>query len=147
MSKKLHQHLPTIFLAAKIPPYNQLSEDFSKPKIVYPETTQGAFFAYDETGLMLDKTCFMLIANDAVYLQRTLSSRLFEFAYKCIFSSVELGKNGYQYNKHALIKLPIFLPGDTERRIIVESAIDKLDEKIYSLYDIDEEEVEYINAD
>lgn len=95
---------------------------------------------------MLDKTCFMLIANDAIYLQRTLSSRLFEFAYRCIFSSVELGKNGYQYNKHALIKLPIFLPGDNERRMIAESSVDELDEIVFSLYDIDKKEVEYIDA-
>ncbi len=42
----------------------------------------------------------MLIADDAEYLQHTLSSRLFEFAYKRIFASVELGEHGYQYNKH-----------------------------------------------
>ena len=26
-------------------------DDFLQPKLIYPETTQGAFFAYDETGL------------------------------------------------------------------------------------------------
>ena len=82
-------------------------EDFFKPKVVYPETTQGAFFAYDETGMFLDKTCFMMLAKQARYIQATLSSKLFEFAYKRIFSSIELGQNGFQYNKHALIKLPI----------------------------------------
>ena len=82
------------------------SEDFSKPKLIYPETTQGAYFSQDESGYYLDKTCFMLICNDSHYLQMTLSSKLFEFAYKRIFSSIELGKNGYQYNKHALVKLP-----------------------------------------
>ena len=52
-------------------------EDFSRPKIVYPETTQGAYFAFDDKGLYIDKTCFMLITDDAEYLQHTLSSRLF----------------------------------------------------------------------
>ena len=85
-------------------------EDFSRPKIVYSETTQGAYFAYDNKGLYIDKTCFMLMADDAEYLQHTLTSRLFEFAYKRIFASVELGEHGYQYNKHALVKLPVIKP-------------------------------------
>ena len=120
-------------------------EDFSKPKIVYPETTQGAYFAFDNSGIMLDKTCFMLIAEDAVYIQRTLSSKLFEFAYKTIFSSVELGKSGYQYNKHALVKLPILLPNPAEQKMVVECSINTLDNMIYSLYNLENEEVCYIN--
>ena len=44
-------------------PYNLRNcaylDDFLQPKLIYPETTQGAFFAYDETGIFLDKTCFM----------------------------------------------------------------------------------------
>ena len=87
-----------------------IMEDFSRPKIVYPETTQGAYFAFDDKEFYIDKTCFMLIADEAEYLQHTLSSRLFEFAYKRIFASVELGEHGYQYNKHALIKLPVIKP-------------------------------------
>ena len=122
-----------------------LTEDFSKPKIVYPETTQGAYFAFDNSGIMLDKTCFMLIAEDAVYIQRTLSSKLFEFAYKTIFSSVELGKSGYQYNKHALVKLPILLPNPAEQKMVVECSINTLDNMIYSLYNLENEEVCYIN--
>ena len=76
-------------------PYNLRNcaymDDFNKPKLVYPETTQGAFFAYDEKEIYIDKTCFMVTGKDEktlVYLQKTLSSRLFEFAYKNIFSSI-----------------------------------------------------------
>ena len=86
---------------------NNFNEDFSKPKVIYPETTQGAYFAYDKDEYYIDKTCFMLLSKDARYIQQTLSSSLFEFAYKRIFASVELGQHGYQYNKHALIKLPV----------------------------------------
>ena len=85
-------------------------DDFAKPKIVYPETTQGAYFAFDEKGVFIDKTCFMMITEFPRYLQSTLSSRLFEFAYKRIFSSIELGEHAYQYNKHALVKLPVLMP-------------------------------------
>lgn len=114
-------------------------EDFSSPKIVYPETTQGAYFAYDTKGMFIDKTCFMLISSNSNYLQMTLSSKLFEFAYKKIFSSVELGEHGYQYNKHALIKLPILRP-----KIEVKLTEENLNETIYELYKISREEILFI---
>ena len=126
-------------------PYNLRNcaylEDFSRPKIVYPETTQGAYFAFDDKGLYIDKTCFMLITDDAEYLQHTLSSRLFEFAYKRIFSSVELGEHGYQYNKHALVKLPVIKP---HKSFILDG--NNVDEQIYKLYGITNEEIRVIES-
>ena len=112
-------------------------EDFSKPKIIYPETTMGAFFAFDENGYFIDKTCFMLISNKAKFLQQILSCKLFEVAYRKIFSSVELGEHGYQYNKHALIKLPV--PSSIS---INGNNISDLD--IYKLYHLTKDEIIYI---
>lgn len=89
---------------------------------------------------MLDKTCFMIISDDAKYLQRILSSKLFEYAYKRIFSSIELGVNGYQYNKHAFIKLPIICPDENTRAIINDSPLDKIDDILKRLYEITEDE-------
>ena len=81
----------------------------------------------------------MLIANNAEYLQHTLSSRLFEFAYKRIFASVELGEHGYQYNKHALIKLPIIKPSS-----LVKFDTQNVDKQIYELYGISNDEIREI---
>ena len=121
-------------------PYNLRNcaylEDFNKPKIIYPETTQGAYFAYDSEGMYIDKTCFMMLTDHAEYIQATLSSALFEFAYKHIFSSIELGSNGYQYNKHALIKLPI--------KKVEEIPPLYTDEYFFNLYDLSREEIDYI---
>ena len=116
-------------------------EDFSRPKIVYPETTQGAYFAYDDKGLYIDKTCFMLIADNAEYLQHTLSSRLYEFAYTRIFASVELGEHGYQYNKHALVKLPVIKP---PKSLILDKK--NVDEQLYKLYGLTYEEIREIES-
>ena len=112
-------------------------DDFLQPKIVYPETTQGAFFAYDETGIFLDKTCFMMTTKYVRYIQATLSSQLFEFAYKRIFSSIELGQHGFQYNKHALIKLPIKKFNGDDSAIFSE-------EFFYNQYGITTDEIDYI---
>lgn len=112
-------------------------DDFSKPKIVYPETTQGAYLAYDVNAVFVDKTCFMMITKFPLYLQSTLSSKLFEYAYKRIFSSIELGVSAYQYNKHALIKLPI---RPTQKDVVVS------DKDIYDLYALCQSEIEFIEA-
>ena len=129
-------------------PYNLRNctymDDFNKPKLVYPETTQGAFFAYDEKGFYIDKTCFMITGKDEKtldYLQKTLSSRLFEFAYKNIFSSIELGLNGFQYNKHALIKLPII-----EEIIELPDNEEDVNNAIYQIYNISEEEINLVKS-
>lgn len=97
----------------------------------------GAFFAFDENGYFIDKTCFMLISNKAKFLQRILSCKLFEVAYRKIFSSVELGEHGYQYNKHALIKLPV--PNSSS---INGNNISDLD--IYKFYHLTKDEIIYI---
>lgn len=112
-------------------------DDFSKPKIVYPETTQGAFFTYDTNAFYADKTCFIMITNFPLYIQSTLSSKLFEYAYKRIFSSIELGASGYQYNKHAFVKLPIH---PTEEDSLLS------DSDIYALYALSQSEIVFIES-
>lgn len=76
-----------------------------------------------------------MITNYPMYIQGTLSSKLFEYAYKHIFSSIELGTSAYQYNKHALIKLPIRI---TEKDCYIS------DREVYTLYGISDEEIEFI---
>ena len=135
-------------------PYNLRScaywEDFSKPKIIYPETTQGAYFAFDCEHIFIDKTCFMIISNNAKYLLAILSSPLYELAYKRIFSSIELSVNGYQYNKHALVKLPVLAahPSIMSSHIFdclsSPNSIKTANRKIYELYSLSEDEICYV---
>lgn len=149
-------------------PYNLRNcvymDDFSKQKIIYPETTQGAYFIVDNGEFYIDKTCFCMIADQPYYLLATLSSQLFEFSYKQLFSSIELGTNGYQYNKHALVLLPIIDPKAIDNTILgkiqylaqkamhstdmqtKKDAIKDIDELIYGLYDISKKEVDYIKS-
>ena len=58
---------------------------------------------------------------------------------KKFFSSIELGQNGYQYNKHALVKLPIIkkvisLPDDEQ----------EINRKLNELYGLSDEEIDFI---
>lgn len=128
--------------------YQHLSNDFYKEKIVYPETTQGAYFVFDKDNFFIDKTCFMIISNNAQYLLGILSSKLFEVTYKSIFSSIELGINGYQYNKHALLKLPIIKPKGSYEVDIINMINNKsykdIDKYVYDIYNLSKEEIQFI---
>ena len=140
---------------------SEYSDDFYKQKIVYPETTQGAYFCLDENQYFIDKTCFMITGDNLKFLLGNLSSSLFEFAYKHIYSSIELGKSAYQYNKHAFVLLPIINPSfvslNDKKNIenLVELLLESnkkdkylmdLDNLIYKLYNISNEEIEFINS-
>lgn len=116
-------------------------EDFLEPKVIYPETTKSARFAYDESGIFIDKTCFMLISDDALYLQKTLSSKLFEVAYNKMFSSVELVNHTYQYNKHALVKLPIIKDKNAIKKLSEIDDEKNIDFYVYKLYGLTYDEV------
>ncbi|EFT1240200.1 class I SAM-dependent DNA methyltransferase, partial [Campylobacter coli] len=82
-------------------------EEFEKEKIVYPETTQGAYFVYDNKGIFLEKTAFFIVCENLKYLLGLLSSNLITYYYKNFSQGCKLGTKGYQYNKHALENLPI----------------------------------------
>ncbi|GAA9708295.1 hypothetical protein VN0016_05350 [Helicobacter pylori] len=84
-------------------------EDFEKEKIVYPETSQGAYFIYENSGIFLEKTAFMIVSDayNLKLLTALLNSKLITFYFKNFCGGCILGNSGYQYNKHALEKIPI----------------------------------------
>ena len=133
--------------------------EFDKEKIVYPETTHSANFFYDKGQFYLDKTCFMITGGDIKLLVGLLSSTLMTFTYKRYCSGTVLGTKGYQYNKHALEKLPVAeIPAEQQQSFIAlvdkihamkaadpdtdtteqENEIDKL---VYELYNLTPEEI------
>ena len=133
--------------------------EFDNEKIVYPETTHSANFFYDSGEFFLDKTCFMITGSDLKILVGLLSSTLVTFAYKRYCGGTVLGAKGYQYNKHALEKLPVVkIPVLQQQSFIrlvdqildvkhidpnadtsaLENEIDKL---VYELYNLTEDEI------
>ncbi|MCQ2777482.1 class I SAM-dependent DNA methyltransferase [Helicobacter pylori] len=84
-------------------------QEFEKEKIVYPETSQGAYFKYENSGIFLEKTAFMIVSDayNLKLLTALLNSKLITFYFKNFCGGCILGKSGYQYNKHALEKIPI----------------------------------------
>ncbi len=138
-------------------------EDFEKEKIVYPETSQGAYFIYENSGIFLEKTAFMIVSDayNLKLLTALLNSKLITFYFKNFCGGCILGKSGYQYNKHALEKIPIpkITPQNQEladkitdcvKQILAlkEKDAQKLEKEIdalvYQLYNLTDEEIETI---
>ncbi|GAA8174185.1 class I SAM-dependent DNA methyltransferase [Helicobacter pylori] len=152
-------------------PYNLRNcaylEDFEKEKIAYPETSQGAYFVYENSGIFLEKTAFMIVSDayNLKLLTALLNSKLITFYFKNFCGGCILGKSGYQYNKHALEKIPI--PKITEKnqeladkiialvdKILQAKAKDpkantqelekEIDVLVYQLYHLTDEEIKII---
>ncbi|QTP01145.1 class I SAM-dependent DNA methyltransferase [Helicobacter pylori] len=142
-------------------------EDFEKEKIVYPETSQGAYFVYEKQRNILEKTAFMIVSDayNLKLLTALLNSKLITFYFKNFCGGCILGKSGYQYNKHALEKIPI--PQittknqelarkitDCAERILKSKAKDpkantqelekEIDALVYQLYHLTDEEIKTI---
>ncbi len=133
--------------------------EFDNEKIVYPETTHSANFFYDSGEFFLDKTCFMITRSDLKILVGLLSSTLMTFAYKRYCSGTVLGAKGYQYNKHALEKLPVAkIPASQQQSFITlvnqilaakhtdpeadtSDLEDEIDKLVYELYNLTQNEI------
>ncbi|GAA8943230.1 class I SAM-dependent DNA methyltransferase [Helicobacter pylori] len=152
-------------------PYNLRNcaylEDFEKEKIVYPETSQGAYFIYENSGIFLEKTAFMIVSDayNLKLLTALLNSKLITFYFKNFCGGCILGKSGYQYNKHALEKIPI--PQITEKnqelarkitacaqaileakekdpKVNTQELEKEIDTLVYQLYNLTDEEIKII---
>ena len=114
----IKRHMDKFYLQLKkrqdkgVTPYNLRNcayhAEFEKEKIVYPETAQSANFIYDFAGdFYAEKTCFILMGKNLAYLTGLMSSKLLAYIFSNYYSGVRLSDKAYQYNKHALNKLPV----------------------------------------
>ena len=138
--------------------------EFDEEKIVYPETTHSANFFYDSGEFFLDKTCFMITGSDLKILVGLLSSTLMTFAYKRYCGGTVLGAKGYQYNKHALEKLPVAKVSASQQQVfitLVDQILDakytdsnadtsslenEIDRLVYELYNLTEDEIAIVEG-
>ena len=153
-----------------VTPYNLRNctyhAEFEKEKIVYPETAQSANFIYDFAGdFYAEKTCFILMGKNLAYLTGLMSSKLLAYIFSNYYSGVSLSDKGYQYNKHALNKLPV-APISSSNCIAadcIQSLVNKIisektcghntrdleiavDKKVYEIYELTDEEIKTVES-
>lgn len=135
-------------------------DEFEKEKIIYPETTFENNFFLDKNNYFIDKTAFILISKNSKFLISVLNSSFFKFVYKKLFSSIELGQKGFQLNKFSFEKFPIPQNPEKEQEPFInlvdiilakkekgEDTSDEekeIDQMVYKLYELTDEEIEIV---
>ena len=76
-------------------PYNLRNcaylEDFSKPKIIYPNMTKYMPFTYDNQGYLANQKCFIMTGMHLPYLTAFLNSNIFKICYRDCFPELQGG--------------------------------------------------------
>ncbi len=137
---------------------------FYQEKIIYPETTgRRSEFYLDIDNYIIDKTCFMITGKNLKYILGVLNSKLIQFYFEN--EGRLLGKTAIQYSKQYVEKIPIPEITETNKMLVSEIEINvekilkrkkenpqndiselkqKIDEIIYKLYELSEEEITLI---
>ncbi len=80
-------------------------EDFSKPKIIYPNMTKYMPFVYDEKALLTNQKCFIITGENMAYLTAFLNSSLFKFCFRDSFPELLGGTR--ELSKIFFDKIPV----------------------------------------
>ena len=131
-------------------------DDFSKQKIVWGEISDISKFAFDLSGYYPEATSFFMTGNHLKYLLGILNSKLGEWLFNQIGTTTGVGTN--RWKKYTLEMLLVKVPNQLEEAgitILIDkiicnmnsshiNEIEELNTLIYSLYDLSEDEIDYI---
>lgn len=124
-------------------------EDFSKPKIMYPNMTKYIpFYFYEKNFLQNDKS-FMITGKHIAYLTAFLNSSIFKFCFLDKFPKLQGGTR--ELRKIFFDKIPVLKVSDKENEIFKSLVTDiqndykkekaiLIDERLFELYGLSKEE-------
>ena len=130
-------------------------EDFSKQKIVWGEISDKSKFALDELGMYPEATTFLMTGNNLKFLLAILNSKLGEWSFNQIGTRTGMGTN--RWKKYTLESLSVKIPTYDELKLIEllvdhvihepnQENIASLDNAIYKLYQLSDDEIDFIEA-
>lgn len=97
-------------------PYNLRNcvyvDEFSKPKIIYPNMTKFLPFVYDEKGYITNQKCFIITGKHIAFLTAFLNSSLFKFCFANRFPELQ-GKTR-ELSKIFIDEIPVPQISDSE---------------------------------
>jgi hypothetical protein len=135
-------------------------EDFEKPKIVWGEISDKPKFAYDDSNYYAEATTFIMTGGNLKYLLAILNSKVSEWYFNQIGTTTGMGTN--RWKKYKIELLPIKVPTSDEQaevETLVNQIVEakknnpsadtnlleqQVDELVYGLYGITEEETRLI---
>ena len=138
-------------------PYNLRNcaylEDFSKPKIVYPNMTKYMPFVYDEKNFLTNQKCFIVTGIHMAFLTAFFNSSIFKFCFRDSFPELQGGTR--ELSKIFFDKIPVLEVTDEineefrdvvnklQANYVKEDTM-KIDSMLSDLYNLTASEREYI---
>lgn len=135
-------------------------EDFQKPKIVWGEISDKPKFAFDDSNYFAEATTFLMTGKNLKYLLAILNSKVSEWYFNQISTTTGMGTN--RWKKYKIELLPIKDISEKQQEPIVKlvdkiliankSSEDttelenKIDELVYKLYDLNEDEIKIVES-
>ena len=124
-------------------------EDFSKPKIMYPNMTKYIPFYFDEKGFYQNDKSFMITGVNVAYLTAFLNSSLFKFCFLDNFPELQGGTR--ELRKIFFDKIPVLKVSDEINKSFITVLKDiqneytkqkaqRIDSMLFDLYNLTEEE-------
>lgn len=128
-------------------------DDFSQPKIMYPNMTKFLPFYYDTKGFFQNDKSFMITGKHIAYLCAFLNSSLFKFCYLDNFPELQGGTR--ELRKVFFDKIPVLQIDDTTNThfaALIEnmqsedstSTAKAIDNYIFDLYHLSQDERDFI---
>ena len=136
-------------------------ERFGDPKIVYNETSKEIHSYIDHSGLYVNKTAFIVFAEDNEYLLGVLNSKMMDFYYRHTFPcwGDPWNRGRIQFQGIRMAAVPIFPANKPQRQKIARLVSEilespqsasvpqleaKIDTLVYKLYGLTEDEIALI---
>lgn len=134
--------------------------DFEKPKIIWGEISDKPKFAFDDSNFYAEATTFIMTGESLKYLLSILNSKISEWYFNQISTTTGMGTN--RWKKYKIELLPIKdLSKELQEPFIklVDQILEskkqgkdsshlekQIDEMVYKLYDLNEEEVKIVEG-
>jgi hypothetical protein len=135
-------------------------QEFEKPKIIYPNMTKFLPFTFDNNKYYTNQKCFIITGNNLEYLTAFLNSRLFKICFeenfpelqgntrelnKVVFEEIPIKQVTSEQNQKFAIKVNEIISLKEENPNADTSDLEKeLDQMVYGLYGLSEEEIKIV---
>lgn len=135
-------------------------EDFEKDKIIWGEISDKPKFAFDDERFFAEATTFLMTGEKLKFLLAILNSKVSEWYFNLIGTTTGMGTN--RWKKYKIELLPIKTPSleqEEEIEILVNKILsikkhtptadtieleNQIDQLVYQLYELTEEEIKII---
>lgn len=130
-----------------------MKDDFSQPKILYPNMTKYLPFYYDTKCFLQNDKSFMITGKCIAFLTAFLNSSIFKYCFINNFPELQGGTR--ELRKVFFDKIPVIQVDDYEDNVFAQlvgqmqnnpstKIAKEIDERIFNLYGLNDKEREYV---